>query len=278
MTWRSPPELGTLLSVLVALSVVIPVARAQDEPETQDMPETVPLLPADGAGADGDEPAERGNTAAASTSIEPEPHVGVRLEAQILGVMSFPFGGKESGSALGFALSYAVGWGKIPILIGIDFMSVGRSNAATSRATIDDADASQVTRKITDRLLDFDLWLRVQPPRWPVRPYAEGFVGAKLIRTNWSIATEDETAHSGGDSEWTSALGWGVGVDFMGLFNAVSTFSLTLGMRRLHGSDVELERPVVSNDSAVARKREVATNETIFMAGLCGRYDFETTE
>lgn len=274
MTWRGLPVVLPLL--LVTLSVAAPVARSQDSPETRDMPEALPDIPEGAETPVSSDPGQE-TTATQEPSVEEsEPRVGLRLEAQLLLALSFPFGGRESGSAFGFGITYGAGWGEIPIMIGLDFMSVGRSNSATSRATTaGDAEASAVTRASADRLLDFDLWLRVQPPRWPIRPYAEGFIGAKFVRTHWTITSREETTSSGGDSEWTSAIGWGVGVDFMGLFNAISTFSLTLGMRRFHGSQIELERPIVTDGRAVVSNRQVAANETMFMAGLCGRYDFE---
>src|SRR3954454_7793191 len=252
MTWRGLPELSGPLALLMTLTAAGPITRAQDAPETRDMPESLPDLPRDDKGAASDDPADEASANPPPASSESEPHTGLRLEAQLLAAMSFPFGGKESGSAFGFAISYGAGWGEIAILVGLDFMSVVRSNSATSPATtVDSGEASPVTRTSSDRLLDFDLWLRVQPPNWPIRPYAEGFVGAKLIRTNWTIASHDRAAIAGGDSAWTTAIGWGVGVDFMGLFNAVAAFSVTLGMRRLHGSQVELERPIVSDGRAL---------------------------
>jgi hypothetical protein len=252
-------------------------ALAQDSPEEapetpeelREMPETLPELPRETT-ADVAQVQVQANEE--PLPEEPAPAVGLRLEAQLLVAMAVPYGGAEHGAAFGFAITYGAGWGEIPILIGLDFMSIGRSNSASSRT--EDVATSPVTRTNSDRLLDFDLWLRVQPPRWPVRPYAEGFVGAKLVRTSWAISSDGEVTKSGGDQEWTSAVGWGVGVDFMGLFSAVSDFTLTLGMRRLEGALVELERPMVSDGHAVVRKRQVATNETIFTVGLCGRYDF----
>ena len=289
MIWRGATELGALLTLAVFLSVIGAIDRsasAQDSPkedapdgpdELRDMPETLPAEPPQHAVPVGDDSAPMTTPREQPASEEQAP-AGLRLEAQLLAAMSFPFGGKESGSAFGFGISYGAGWGAIPILIGLDFMSASRSNSATLQVDTADGTAASVTRTNSDRLLDFDLWLRVQPPRWPVRPYAEGLVGAKLVRANWSIASRDSVTKSGSDSEWASALGWGVGVDFMGLFNAVAAFSLTLGMRRLHGSQVELERPSVSDGRVVVSKRQVATNETIFMAGLCGRYDFEAAD
>jgi opacity protein-like surface antigen len=286
MIGRGPPELGALLNLATMLCVIGAIGRsadAQDAPETQrdipetqrDMPETLPEMPPDDAAPPGDDPAP----VTEAVKDESVPPAGLRLEAQLLGAMAVPFGGEERGAAFGFAITYGAGWGAIPIMIGLDFMSVGRSNSTTSRAdTVGDVAVSPVTRRSSDRLLDFDLWLRAQPPRWPVRPYAEGFVGAKLVRTHWAIARDDDVTSSGSDHDWVSALGWGVGVDFMGLFNAIAAFSLTLGMRRLEGSQVVLERPTLSDGHAVAGKRHVSTNETIFVAGLCGRYDFGAAE
>jgi opacity protein-like surface antigen len=288
MTWRGATQLGVLLTLAMVFSVAdVRSARAQDTPEAEpetpaelrDMPETLPADSVDSTSTAGNGSTSTTKAEEPASAEEPAP-AGLRLEGQLLAAMAFPFGGHEHGPAFGFAITYGAGWGTIPLLIGLDFMTLGRSNSATSRvdATDDGAAATTVTRANSDRLLDFDVWLRVQPPRWPVRPYAEGFVGAKLVRTSWTISSHDEVAKTGSDSEWTSALGWGVGVDFMGLFNAVAAFSLTLGMRRLSGSQVELERLVVSDGAVVVRKRQVATNETIFIAGLCGRYDFEPAE
>jgi hypothetical protein len=270
LRWR--PELGALFAFVMMLSGISAIGRSAC---AQDMPET--LLTPDAAAADGGStPAEEPESLREEPPPEPAPPDAVRLEAQLLVALAFPFGGDERGSAFGFAITYGVGWGSIPIMIGLDFMSVGRSNTSTSRAAVDDA--TPIQRTSSDRLLDFDLWLRVQPPRWRVRPYAEGFVGAKLVQSRYTIATRDEVTTRGSDNEWTSALGWGIGVDFMGLFNAVGAFSLTLGMRRLHGAKVEIERPTFSNGRGRGSKREVATNETIFLVGLCGRYDFGSTE
>jgi hypothetical protein len=269
LRWR--PELGALLAFAVMLSGMSALGRSA---YAQDMPEYLPDLPPDDAAPDGGSPAEE--PVREEPPPEPDPPDALRLEAQLLAALAFPFGGDERGSAFGFAITYGVGWGSIPIMIGLDFMSVGRSNTSTSRAAVDDATPIRLTS--SDRLLDFDLWLRVQPPRWRVRPYAEGFVGAKLVQGRYTIANRDEVTKQGSDSEWTSALGWGVGVDFMGLFNAVGAFSPTLGMRRLHGSAVQIERPTFSNGGGRGSKREVATNETIFVVGLCGRYDFGSTD
>jgi hypothetical protein len=281
MTWRDARRARVLLisaAILSATAAIHGAAHAQASPEQpadtpdelRDMPETLPELPQDKS--EGAAPKTQVETKEEPAPDESAPAAGLRLEAQLLAAMAVPYGGAEHGAAFGFAITYGAGWGEIPILIGLDFMSIGRNNSASSRT--EDVTKLPVTRSSSDRLLDFDLWLRVQPPRWPVRPYAEAFVGAKLVRTHWSIASDGELTKSGGDEEWTSAVGWGVGVDFMGLFNAVSTFSLTLGMRRLEGASVELPRPIVSDGHAVVRKRDVATNETIFTVGLCGRYDF----
>lgn len=267
-------ELRTLRGLVVLLSLF---AFAERSASAQDMPETLPPLPAGVVPPAGEASAET----ASEKPIEPPPVEpptpdAVRLEAQLVAALAFPFGGEEHGAAFGFAISYGAGWGSIPVMIGIDFMSVGRSNTWTSSAA--DDDPTTITRTAQDRLLDFDLWLRVQPPRWPVRPYAEGFVGAKLVQTHYLTAVRDDIVNRGSDNEWTSAIGWGIGVDFVGLIDVGGAFSLTLGMRRLHGAQVPLQRPTFSNGRGGARNRDVATNETIFLAGLCGRYDFGAAE
>jgi hypothetical protein len=270
----SDPRLRVLLLIgsLLGSGCMARAARAQD------MPDTLPELPADAAAPSADG-ADAEPSTATDGGAEP-PSVGLRLEAQLLGAVSFPSAGEPGGVATGFGITYGVGWGAIPIMIGLDFMSVGRSSTKTSRiTTVDGESVLPVTRTSSDRLLDFDLWLRVQPPRWPVRPYAEGFVGAKLIETRYVISSDDDDdVTDGGDDAWTRVLGWGVGVDFMGLFSPVASFSLTLGVRRVHGSEVELKRPVLVDGRGAAARRSVSTDETILMAGLCGRYDFVSEE
>jgi hypothetical protein len=271
----SGPKLRVLLPIVTLLGTASPACPAG----AQDMPDTLPELPADAAAPQADG-AEAEPSTAADGSAEP-PSVGLRLEAQLLGAVSFPSAGEPGGVATGFGITYGVGWGAIPIMIGLDFMSVGRSSTKTSRiTTIDGETVLPVTRTSSDRLLDFDVWLRVQPPRWPVRPYAEGFVGAKLVETRYATTSEgdEEEATDGGDDAWTRVLGWGVGVDFMGLFSPVASFSLTLGVRRVHGAEVELKRPVLVDGRGAAVRRSVSTDETILMAGLCGRYDFVSEE
>jgi hypothetical protein len=266
-------ELATLHGLIVLLSLFASVgARAR----AQDMPETLPPLPSGVVPPAGESSTETASEQATESAAEPPPPDAVRLEAQLTAALAFPFGGHEHGAAFGFAITYGAGWGSIPVMIGIDFMSVGRSNTWTSPAA--DDDPTTITRTAQDRLLNFDLWLRVQPPRWPVRPYAEGFVGAKLVQTHYVIAVRDDITTRGSDNEWTSAIGWGIGVDFIGLIDLGGAFSLTLGMRRLHGARVQLQRPTFSNGRGGARNRDVATNETIFLAGLCGRYDFGAAE
>lgn len=266
MTRRWGPDARVLLTLAALLSAGVgPVARGQDMPDI--LP---PLEPGERSVQSADTVASTESGAGAA-----EPSVGLRLEAQLMAAMALANAAAPGGAALGFAISYGVGWGTIPVMIGLDFMSVGRSSSTTSRLRIvDDVSVLPVTRSTSDRLLDFDVWLRVQPPRWPVRPYVEGFVGAKLVQTRYAIASRDEVTKSDSDEAWTHALGWGVGLDFMGLFNPVAAFSLTLGMRRLHGADVILERPILVEGRGRIKQQDLATSETYLMAGLCGRYDF----
>src|SRR5262245_28292152 len=125
--------LAASLIVLATLGIAAPEVCAQDEPETRDMPETLPELAQDDT-----TPTRRATETQENASTEAEPRVGLRLEAQILVALAFPFGGNEQGSAFGYGLTYGAGWGEIPIMIGLDFMSVGRSNSTTSRVTVGD--------------------------------------------------------------------------------------------------------------------------------------------
>jgi hypothetical protein len=176
---------------------------------------------------------------------------------------------------LGFALTYGVGYGEIPIMLGIDFMSVG--NTASSQAMVSpgaDQPPLLATKAEQNRTFYFDLWTRVQPPHWPVRPYVEGFIGTKLLQTKYSLAIINQGATSSSDDHgWASSLGWGAGIDFLGLLGKYQSISLTAGFRWLRGGPITVDRETVVDGNTVVAKQRDASNVTMYMLGISGRFD-----
>src|ERR1700741_2073013 len=106
MIRRLVPGLGARLTLAVMLSLASAIgraARAQDDtpPELREMPEILPDTPPDDTVPPGGDPSPIPATGASQQSVPDEatPPAALRLEAQLLGAMSFPFGGREHGAA-----------------------------------------------------------------------------------------------------------------------------------------------------------------------------------
>src|ERR1700759_4053630 len=157
---------GALLMVLMcsppSAAQDMPGTLSDDEESTSEMP---PSLPDEAPGA----------------SAHHEEKPPIRFEGSLSAVLGYPFSADDAEASFGFGVTYGVGYGEIPLLLGLDF---GMLNASgTSGAiTIDQADDGGhmlATQDPHTRTFYFDAFLRVQPVNWPVRPYAEGFIGTK---------------------------------------------------------------------------------------------------
>jgi hypothetical protein len=239
-----------------------------------DEPTTLPDDDPNPARADDYEPTtlpDDNPKAAGDSNYEPSP---IRFEGEFVGLFAFPFDG--SSPAFGFAATYGVGWGAFPVMLGVDFMTANRLGTGTSQANIVVNDQMQVvTNTAKVRTYYFDAWLRVQPPRWRVRPYAEGILGTKLVQTQYTQTFGEAGANAvvGSDSAWSGSIGWGVGVDFLDLISDSANLSLTLGVRRLTGADVSIEVPAFVDGADIVTKHTVRTSVTIVMLGISGRVD-----
>jgi hypothetical protein len=236
------------------------------------------LLLAVASGAHADDPdypitlpdADSGEPATDRDDSGPPP---LRFELQLLGVLTFPNHASQSSAGFGFALCYGVGWGDIPLTLGVDFMSIdGITRAKTDVRLNVEGDTFNATKTARERVLHFDLWARIQPPHWSVRPYVEGFMGTKVLQTNYSFefAIDNSENDYAKDHDWTSSLGWGVGVDFPGLLSRDGQISLMLGFRRLSGSKARLERTAQIDGQTVIAGHSVPTDVTIVMLGVGG--------
>jgi hypothetical protein len=216
-------------------------------------------------------------SAAASPAATTRPPI--RFEANLVAALALPFKGEAGATAFGFALTYGVGWGHIPVMLGLDFMSASSSADATSNVRSLDEQPGSATVHARNRTLYFDLWLRVQPPRWLVRPYIEGFIGTKLVQTQYALALDGSSASSqAGAHDWVNSIGWGAGVDLAGLVNIADAFSVTLGFRRLHSARAALDARADVAGQSVVIERNVAASVTIYMLGVVGRFDMSAPE
>ena len=198
----------------------------------------------------------------------------LRFELQLVGLAALPFQSSAGSLALGFGLVYGVGWGDIPVMLGADFLSADSLSRTKTQVEVRAGGQSlNATKTARERTLHFDLWARIQPPHWPVRPYVEGFIGTKVLQTSYRFDFGDDGTASdyAKDHDWTNSIGWGVGVDFLGLLSHDGQFSLTLGIRRSTGSHAELERSLQLDGHTTSATHSVATSVTMFMIGIGGR-------
>jgi hypothetical protein len=223
-----------------------------------DVPETLP-----------DDDAQAKNAALESTPLP------IRFQATLSGMAAFPMAGEGGDTALGFAVTYGVAWGSIPLSIGLDFMSAGSSGSTSFRAPAADGGTLPVQTSSDNRTLYFDLWTRLQPPHWPVRPYLEGFIGTKVAQTRYSIFPAGGSA--GDDSQytshWSKSYGWGVGLDFAGLLHIAGAVSITLGVRSLNGSHRSVPALTTIAGQTVSTRLDVASSVTIVMLGIVAFFD-----
>jgi opacity protein-like surface antigen len=241
---------------VLGLALLIPVAALADELDGE-----IKFLP--------EEP----------DAAPPEPEskpVPLHFEATLGGVFAVPFAEEPGESAFGFGMTYGIGYASIPIMLGLDFISAGGDSDGTFSAGSIDGEPLHVRNQARSRTLYFDAWLRVQARGWSVRPYVEGFAGARLTSLQYSLSrTESVSSASaaGSDEEWSSSLGYGAGVDFAGLLHFADSVSLTLGARRLHGPHTTFTVDGNVEGQAVSTKLDVAGSVTLFMLGIVAWLD-----
>jgi hypothetical protein len=182
--------------------------------------------------------------------------------------------------SFGFGLTYGIAWGALPISLGLDFFSLSSDYERTRSVELSDGSRDSASQAARNKTLYFDLWLRVQPANWLVRPYAEAFLGTKLAQTRYILTWPATRAAGGGEhsdavdaDDWAPSWGWGVGVDFWGLFRFLGSCSFTLGVRQLYGAPARFERPVSIAGEVVDVRYNQSTTVTFFMLGVIARVD-----
>lgn len=197
----------------------------------------------------------------------------LRGEAQLVGFVSKILDRPDLDVGWGPGILVGGGWGKLPFTAGVDFMVAYWHTQSTTVAL--QAGNRQLLADLTREDVTFflDLWLRIQPIDWPVRPYIEGFVGTKLLRSNYSLrlvgsATSTEMTT---DHDWSNSVGWGAGIDFLGL--QPSRTSVTLGIRRLNGGTASFGRSAITaSRESTAVEYDSATSAMFYMIGFIGQF------
>ena len=278
-----PGAAGCLRYVLVMLVSLFAARRAQAQ--NQDMPAILPDN--DRAAHDNgttrllDENAERTGTNDLPATLPddasaPEPESGpppIRFEASINGALSAPLGQNPDVAGFGFAVTYGIGWGEIPLAIGIDYVSVGSIGDATSQLELELQERTEVAeRYVSTRLMHFDAWLRLQPAHFWIRPYAEGFFGAQLFQGRYLLRAGNQESDLAQAEDWGRNFGWGAGVELVDLFGSTG-MSLTLGMRYVYGDNVRVSRSVVLANERLQVPYEADTNVLLFTLGIGLHYE-----
>lgn len=281
-----PSAAGRLRYVLVMVVLLVAAVRGA-RAQRHDMPATLPdhaRLPQDnGTTRLLDEQAERTRnddlpetlpddapTPASASESGPPP---IRFEASINAALSAPLGRNPDVAGFGFAVTYGVGWGEIPLAIGIDYISVGSIGDASAQLELALGDRTQTAeRYVSTRLMHFDAWLRVQPAHYWIRPYAEGFFGAQLFQGRYVLRSGNQQSDLASAEDWGRNFGWGAGVELMDLLGNTG-MSLTLGMRRVYADDVRVSRSVVLANERVQVPYAADTSVLLFMIGIGLHYD-----
>ena len=198
----------------------------------------------------------------------------VRAELRALGALSLP---RQSGGFLGLGAGASVGvaWSTIPLTLGFELMGFrGLTVREDTRLAIDGA-LYPVTTRRTDHPFLFDLWLRMQPTFWFLRPYVEGFVGEQMLSTEYQIAfTHGEGTITLKDQRgWLKTIGWGLGVE-INLGGTARSAALMLGFRQTYVDVARFTRTVRTERGDVPTERRVPLGSTLLTIGIELHSDF----
>jgi opacity protein-like surface antigen len=210
----------------------------------------------------------------ATPSVAPDTGRAFALygRASFTGVLVVPTDERGDLSG-GFQIGAGLGWGKIPLLLGVDFgFSAGGQERYLSRVEDFPDLRVEVTRQ--DKFYFITGWLRLQPLQWPyVQPYVESFAGTKLLQTEYGVAlVEGEGATlQTEERDWTRSLGWGAGLDLP--VSKAATVFVTLGLRRLYSPDAVFTDTVRSGAGETTRATvRVPMDSWLVSVGFAGSF------
>jgi len=182
-----------------------------------------------------------------------------------------PFGGGPLGDyGYGLGFLFGVAWKGLPLTLGANFL-YARWGSSTREFGFDVGD--QVVRaalRRTDQTGFFDVWLRLQPSAWWLRPYLEGVIGVKTLSSNYTLvvdggigATEDQSR-----STLVGSAGFGAGLELFATGNDQGArLYVTLAFRWLHGGRAAF--PGASMNTTLRGQRaEVETTTTMITLGI----------
>lgn len=207
-------------------------------------------------------------SAAQPDSAKAPPESLLRGGPRLVGFYASSFGGDTGDGALGWGLAADLGLQRIPITVGVDVMTA-YWGSSTSRMQVRAGNVLVPVDRTRDDISYFlDTSLRLQPIGWLLRPYLEGFVGAKLLKTRYSLSFPDSGSSTSTDSEhdWASTIGWGAGLDL-----GTAQVSLTIGFRRVSGSEASFSRAASANGDAIVQYT-APTSCMMYMLGLTSTF------
>ena len=152
-----------------------------------------------------------------------------------------PFWGKSERDVWGYGFSFrfGLGWGQIPLTLGADVQGAFYRRGAQQGAIDLDGQTLEVRVSRRDQAVFCHGWLRLQWPRYRVRPYAEGVVGFKALATESSLsfAEGEGTSIQRENEAVVSSMGLGGGVEVvLAQKGPFSSLHVVLGYRWLYGS------------------------------------------
>lgn len=178
--------------------------------------------------------------------------------------------------SFGVGIGYATGFAQLPISLGADLIAAWGPRERSSGSIEAFGRALPYYKQQQDQRLLVSLRLRVQPTYKFLRPYVEGFVGGKRLQTEYSVyfpgsatSADARTSH-----EWARNLGWGAGLDLLGILNTGGSLSLSLGYRRAYAGPLGWSRTVAvdGGETVVVHERRPSIDD-IFLVSFFGRFD-----
>lgn len=192
-----------------------------------------------------------------------------RGEAELGAFLATPFEGEGGRVGIGWRMALGVGWDRVPVTLGLDFQAAYFGRSSSRGVVMVGSERLELDRSRTDSALFLDLFARLQPVSWRVRPFVEGVVGPKRLRTDYAVTFVEGTgsAETTTDEHWTYTLGVGAGLDVpLG-----DRLWLTGGVRHLLGGRASYSRVVAPSSDAVVRY-DTSTTTTTFSLGFAGRF------
>jgi len=218
-------------------------------------------------------------TATAEGTPEPESRLGpvapLSVDVALSFAMAQPFEGARSFGDWGYGLMLLAGvrWKELPISAGFDLQAIrwGRSSSSID-VQLGDRQATLEQSRL-DQTIIVDSWIRLEPPRWRMKPYLEGFVGLKMLDTKYSLSFVNGMGTTSTVTDQASASNYGFGVGLSVLLAEASdasgsALSITLGLRELYGSKASFTRAPDSSSVNQTVSFDLPTRSTVIMLGF----------